>query len=295
MDAKRNHKSNKSEWKHLYPDIKKHPVEFYGHFYLDDSLQAQRNRNNEYCPFLDMRCAKRRKSQPNVTIGTCSVGYRAEFQEKYKPIIICPERLRSPQVFGKIEQAILPLKGTFFRTDEVPLVGTSIDHILGKKQGNEIIDFCGVEIQTLDTTGSVWQAVLDFKAGKMKGTYNYGMNWAMTYVKTMLQQAYMKGTLFDKWNKKLVYVIQDVGMEFLRETHDISGFHKKRMEDPVHFHIYSLKYNPKTKKYDLELREEMSSTVEGIGRIMLPSLEKQLPTIDQFKQTLKNRLTKNST
>jgi len=43
----------------------------------------------EYCPYLNRRCYKTRKSNPNVTIGTCTVTYGKE----EKNVIICPARL----------------------------------------------------------------------------------------------------------------------------------------------------------------------------------------------------------
>ena len=50
----------------------------------------------QYCPYLERKCIKVRKSRPNTAIGTCSVLYGQEELD----IIICPHRLlERKQVF----------------------------------------------------------------------------------------------------------------------------------------------------------------------------------------------------
>ncbi len=50
----------------------------------------------QWCPFTNTRCFKVRKSQPDISIGTCSVRYGQDAKE----IIICPNRLlERKQVF----------------------------------------------------------------------------------------------------------------------------------------------------------------------------------------------------
>lgn len=41
------------------------------------------------CPFLDRKCLKNRKSEPHITIGTCTMIYGRQAQ----PVMICPFRL----------------------------------------------------------------------------------------------------------------------------------------------------------------------------------------------------------
>ena len=51
----------------------------------------------QYCPFLDKKCVKIRKSQPDIAIGTCSVNYGIR---ENNDIIICPHRfLNRGQIF----------------------------------------------------------------------------------------------------------------------------------------------------------------------------------------------------
>ena len=51
---------------------------------------------SQQCPFRQRRCIKIRKSEPEVSIGTCSVAHGRRAQ----PIVICPYRLlERKQVF----------------------------------------------------------------------------------------------------------------------------------------------------------------------------------------------------
>lgn len=43
----------------------------------------------QQCPFLGKRCYKVRKSNPEISIGTCSVMYGKD----PSPVLICPTRL----------------------------------------------------------------------------------------------------------------------------------------------------------------------------------------------------------
>jgi len=57
---------------------------------IEKLLQEQR------CPYKNNRCFKVRKSEPEISIGTCTVNYGKEGRD----IIICPNRLlQKKQVF----------------------------------------------------------------------------------------------------------------------------------------------------------------------------------------------------
>jgi hypothetical protein len=86
-----------------------------------------------------------------------------------------------------------------------------------------------VEFQAAGTTGTPWEAVLDFQKSRKfsKQTYNYGINWANEFAKTMMQQVYKKGMVVESWNKRIVFVMQDVGMEYLKAgSYNITGLHE---------------------------------------------------------------------
>lgn len=119
----------------MNPDVGKHPTEFYGHPYFSDSDEAEEAREAEYCPFQDKMCTKTRKSNSDITIGTCSVGYRGRGLDEYKPHVICPDRFETDAVFEPIEELLVD-DGEFFRVPEVALFGTSIDYVAGKRDEN---------------------------------------------------------------------------------------------------------------------------------------------------------------
>jgi hypothetical protein len=63
-------------------------LELYG-LATDQQVNWRAVVEEQRCPFLDRKCQKNRKSEPEVTIGTCTVARGVESQ----PVIICPFRL----------------------------------------------------------------------------------------------------------------------------------------------------------------------------------------------------------
>jgi len=111
----------------------------------------------QWCPFLDRRCIKVRKSQPDISIGTCSVLYG----KAKRPIVICPFRLlERRQVFTDcLHLLALHEPGNELHVvPEVSVPGGSVDYFIASARNGKVKDFVGVELQTLDTTGTVWPA-----------------------------------------------------------------------------------------------------------------------------------------
>jgi hypothetical protein len=273
----------------MQPDIGKHPVEYYGQFYSNRKA-AQEGMEEDYCPFLDGECKKRRKSE-GESIGTCTVGYRGRGQAEYKPHCICPHRFETPEVLGEIESLLVD-EGEYFATPEVPLQGTSIDYVTGKRADDgTVLDFAGVEIQALDTTGSVWnhrEAYYDDRDME-EINKNYGINWAMSLTKTMMQQAYKKGQTFREWGENLIFLVQDVSIDYIRNNYNASGLRSARKEDPVHFYSYKLDFNYETNNYEWEVDEKLSADISGVTDMMVPPEEEEPPTRSEFCQTVQNR------
>jgi hypothetical protein len=99
---------------------------------------------------------------------------------------------------------------------EVSIPGGSVDYFLVSARKGKVKDFVGIELQTLDTTGTVWperQRLLKKlgvpRSDKMATSKkSYGMNWKMT-AKTILVQMHHKIQTFEHVHKKLVLVVQD--------------------------------------------------------------------------------------
>lgn len=112
--------------------------------------------NRQYCSYLNKTCVKVRKSQPEISIGTCSVHYGVKHP---KDIVICPHRfLERNQIFMDcIGLLTLHQKGNeLHKVSEIPLPGGNVDYVLASIRDSKVVDFVGIEIQTLDTTGSWW-------------------------------------------------------------------------------------------------------------------------------------------
>lgn len=275
----------------MQPEIGKFPVEFYGHVY-SNRRDAVRGMEDDYCPFLGSTCKKRRKSR-GESIGTCTVGFRGRGQAEYRPHCICPHRFETDRVLSHIEHLLVD-EGEYFATPEVPLLGASIDYIVGKQSPDgAVLDFAGVEIQALDTTGSVWdyrESYFDDVQRMADVDQTYGINWAMSLTKTMMQQAYKKGRVFRDWGEKLVFLLQDVSIEYLRDNYDASGLRRARSEDPVHFLTYSLDYDSDIENYQWEFEDHLSADIEGVTGMMVAPDDQQPPSRGEFVGMIAGRL-----
>lgn len=275
----------------MNPDIEKHPTEFYGHPHSSDSDEAEEAREAEYCPFQDKRCTKTRKSNSDITIGTCSVGYRGRGLDEYKPHVICPDRFETDAVFEPIEELLVE-EGEFFRVPEVALFGTSIDYVAGKRDENgDVIDYAGVEVQAIDTTGSVWDHKTAYENGEdmTEVDKSYGMNWAMSITKTMMQQAFKKGQAFLDWDENLIFLIQDVSLDYLRRNANTTRLEEAKEENPVHFYSYALNYDYEEEQYEWVVDEKLSTDLEGVSMMMDSDEDEKIPTKDEFKEDIKKK------
>ena len=116
---------------------------------IEKLLQEQK------CPYKNNRCFKVRKSEPEISIGTCTVNYGKEGRD----IIICPNRLlQKKQVFIDCVHLLTKHEpgNEFHLVSEISVPGGSIDYVLVSAKNGKVKDFVGIEFQTLDTTGTVW-------------------------------------------------------------------------------------------------------------------------------------------
>lgn len=224
----------------------------------------------QHCPYLAKKCIKVRKSEPDKTIGTCSVMYGKE----PRPIIICPYRLlERRQVFADcIHLLTLHEPGNQFHiVPEVSIPGGSVDYFLVSAKDNKVKDFVGIELQTLDTTGTVWperQRLLKEKGVHVYETgaeseKGYGMNWKMT-AKTILVQLHHKVQTFEGINKHLVLVIQDSFLEYMKQEFRFDQLNTARLGDSMHIHTYSLAQEG-SGNFHLVFASRLSTDANGIA------------------------------
>lgn len=236
--------------------------------------------NDQYCPFLNSECTKFRKSDPKVKIGSCSLGH------KDNPVIICPERFKVPVVFKTIEDRYFEGKKAVW-VPEVSLGDRgNIDYVVALPNGDQDLDdFLCVEIQANGTTGTPWPAIEHFRTEHTMEDApdsKYGFNWANEYTKTLTQQLLKKGQLIEKWKKKIVVVIQDSGIDYIRKQGQ--GVNEYNKEDTVHFIPFSMNYQ--ADKWVLSISpKEYSANMNGIIQ-SLTSASKVPISLDEFQRQI---------
>ena len=187
------------------PTLARHPAEYFGHAYINNSIEAVQHQEKQHCPFLASECKKPRKSEPHIKVGVCTVGYKGKFLNGFEPVVICPHRYQANQVFNHVASYYFPPDADSFTrwAPEVSIgLGGSVDYVLAKCRHatpTVIEDFICVEFQAAGTTGTPWEAVLDFRQSRQftKQNYHYGINWANEFAKTMMQQVYKKGMIVE--------------------------------------------------------------------------------------------------
>lgn len=248
----------------------------------------------QHCPFLQRKCLKNRKSEPEITIGTCTMMYG----RPPRPVMICPFRLlERSQIFTDcVHLLALHEPGNELRVvAELSVPGGSVDYCLVSVRDGKPRDFVGIELQTLDTTGTVWperQRFLRHHKVRVRrehaaSTKPFGMNWKMT-AKTILVQLNHKIATFEHLSKRLVLVLQDCLLDYMRRQCAFDHIQGVRDGDPMHFHAYELR--GEAAAYTLKLKERLSTDTAGIAmclglqtdtrvelRAMLEQLEAKLP------------------
>lgn len=199
----------------------------------------------QFCAYLEKKCVKVRKSQPEISIGTCAALYGVGAA---RSAIICPHRfLERSQIFIDCLHLLRSHEpgNELHRISEVAIPGGSVDYFLVSARNGKVADFVGIELQAVDTTGTTWPARQQFlKSVGVKiprcdeQSKAYGINWKMT-AKTTLVQLHHKAETFQHINKHLVLVLQDCLFEYMRGSFRFAHIEEAKLGDPMQFHIYA--------------------------------------------------------
>lgn len=135
-------------------------------------------------------------------------------------------------------------------------------------------DYVGIEIQALDTTGTVWPSRQRFIRDAIgisvknvpQSSKTYGMNWKMT-AKTILIQLHHKATSLELFGKHLVLAIQAPFYSYMSNVFNTSVMQEADDKDAVHFHIYNLPQEADG-GFTLELSSRYSTTTVGIETML---------------------------
>lgn len=249
---------------------------------------------NERCPFLDRKCYKVRKSTPDISIGTCTVRYG---KNDY-PVVICPARLMErSQVF--IDCLHLFTKhepgNQFHLISEVYVPGGKVDFFLISARNGKVYDFIGIELQTLDTTGTVWperQRLLnglnvERRDKEEESPKRFGLNWKMTS-KTILVQMHHKADIFEHFNKKLVLIVQDKLLNYMEREFNFEHLNiPATIGNSIHFHIYRVEQD--IDSHRIALTRRLSTDSDGI-RKCLGLRPASRPDFDRVISALERRI-----
>lgn len=242
--------------------------ELYGKSAAYEDVNWQDLVHKQICPFLQRKCLKNRKSEPEQTIGTCTVTYGRDS----KPIIICPHRLlERKQIFTDCLHLLTTHEpgNELHIVSEISIPGGNVDYFLLSVHNKKVKDFVGIELQTLDTTGTVWpfrqrylaSQHIDAITEEATSKRSFGMNWKMT-AKTTLVQLHHKIETFEHVNKHLVLAIQNDLLEYMGRAFSFNHVTDARVGDSMHFHAY--KFTAAGIRNKLVLHTRKSTDAEGI-------------------------------
>ena len=242
-------------------------IELFG-LYCDEGADLTKVLQGQLCPYTHRKCMKTRKSAPQTAIGTCSVRYCE------KEIVICPLRLlEGNQIFIDCFHLLAMYEpgNRLYVIPEIAIPGGNVDYFLVSAHNNSVKDFAGIELQTLDTTGTVWperqrllhEHNIDVLEADIRNKRGFGINWKMT-AKTILLQMHHKAETFEAINKHLVLVVQQPFLEYVKREFAFNHISGARSGDPVHIHSYD--FNQVGRRMSLSLSARLSTNSNGIAK-----------------------------
>lgn len=266
--------------------------ELFGLYCQNTSLNFKKALQCQICPYTRRTCIKMRKSNPTVKIGTCSVKYQKQ------NVIICPFRLLDRnQIFNDCLH-LLTMHETgneLYLIPEVKIPGGYVDYLLVSAKDKKVKDFIGIELQTMDTTGTVWperqkflhEQGLDVNTEDLNNNKPFGMNWKMTF-KTILLQMHHKSETFEHLNKHFVLIIQKPLFDRMKSDFSFDDIDGVRLNDPINIHSYD--FTAEDEKLALSLSTRVSTDSIGIAKCLGLNAGKKVET-ENLIRTLEAKLT----
>lgn len=259
--------------------------EFFGLNCENKSLDFRSAMDSQLCPYTQRICTKMRKSNPDIKIGTCSVRYQDQ------DVIICPFRLlEHNQIFIDCLHLLTmhEPENELYLVPEVQIPGGHVDYFLVSAKDRKVKDFIGIELQTMDTTGTVWperqkflcEQGIEVDVEDVNSRKSFGMNWKMT-LKTILIQMHHKSETFEHLNKHLVLIIQKPLYEHMRTNFNFDGIDGVRLGDPVHIHSYD--FGQENNVLHLSLHTRVSTDSAGIANCLGLNAERKVELEDLIR------------
>lgn len=274
--------------------IGKYPIEVFCCDYRSQTESARLAYRQQYCKYIKGTCVKPRKSEPHIKVGICSLGSTVNKGKQVYPVIICPQRFKEESMFETIREKYLSHWKNVKWIQEVNIgVGGNVDYVAVEvDEFDRVKDFLCVEIQAAGTTRSPYPYVKELlENGYYSGkTYTYGINWANEFSKTMMQQAYKKGKIVEHWKRKIVFVVQNLAMDYIQAVSDCSMLEDYNPNFPVDFCSFDLQWVDDS-HWSLVFDNIKSTTIEGVNRIIGGAAVDEYPTeVDFVRNIIKKGL-----
>lgn len=196
-------------------------VEIFGHAPEDLTTTARSLWDIGACPFINKGCTKINHDQ-SIIYGTCSV------TSPYGDIVVCPNRLYaneyesirrvSHDAFGEDIEFLLfdeYIKNRMNLDECVVALGQnsgkeiklgrnmSMDWVLAKIKDKKLVEYIGIEVQSIDITGNyrdAWHGYKNMKSeedASSNPSSHHGLNWANVH-KRLMPQIIRKGVIYSK-------------------------------------------------------------------------------------------------
>lgn len=196
---------------------KKDIVEIFGYAPNDTSDECRSLWQLGACPFVPIPCTKK-NHESTIVYGTCSV------TTPYGDCVICPNRLYannfetlrmvSLDVFGEIP---LLTYSDYIRerrrSDTFAVIlgmhsgheinisrSCSMDWVLAKIVNHQLVEYSGIEVQSIDITGNYrdnWYAYKNIHEGAVIPRSEHGLNWANVH-KRLIPQIIRKSLIYSR-------------------------------------------------------------------------------------------------
>jgi hypothetical protein len=278
--------------------------EVFGYLSGASSGEALRVRREHECPFLATRCPKlsqHRDYDPNVPFGACSVWHRGTGVAKPYPYIICPVRfVQNQSIFLDASRLFSPRKNSeLLVIPELGLPIGRIDYVIAQCDSatRRVRDFIMLEVMACSTTttGDVLRSFHDILQGRIaKRKLKYGINFRQV-ISRMMVQVLAKAYACEKWNKCMVWAVQDVLYRYMQattkvelQTIPLEALGTRVSRKFIFFFVYGMDMNDEQEMFELRLTEVYGGSKEDFARIFepmeIPESEELLELIQQKVQ-----------
>ncbi len=267
------------------------------------------------CPFINKSCIKINHDQ-TIIYGTCSV------TSPYGDTIICPNRLYannyevlhkvSRDAFGDLDfltfEEFIEKRASY--DDCIVALGKnsgkevqvgkalSMDWVLARISAGELVEYTGIEVQSIDITGNyrdAWHGYRNISQSMDRSSVpssQHGLNWANVH-KRLIPQLIRKGVIYSRSNlvkSGLYFIVPDI---VYKKFEDIIGADiplvKKPSHDTITVYTYQLGEEAHHgQQRTLSLVRELRFELEEFSNRFISG--PNLPSGDELDNVIRNKL-----